>query len=167
MMGMMRNISTKVVNRYKIIRELWKGVAVPRSTYGYEVCKTTVKELDRMERIQNTVARIALGANSYTAVEALRGEMSWSKYRDRIAKLKANYKGKLIWMGDDAWAGYIHRFRTRSSWCGELRRIDRRYHLENAYEEQSYRKEINRCIISKSQSEWESGLLTKSSLDLY
>ena len=113
------------------------------------------------------VARIALGAKCYVAVEALRGEMAWSTYRDRISRMKANYKGKLIQSRIESWPGYIHRYRWASGWRKELRRIDKRYNLENAYHQNNYKETIKRMIIGKSQEEWEEGIRKKSTLQMY
>ena len=45
--------------------------------------------------IQNKVARLGLGANSFVATEALKGEMGWSNYEERVSRMKVNYKVKL------------------------------------------------------------------------
>ena len=167
MMGMIRNVTTKQVNIYKIARTLWKGVGIPRSTYGYEVCRVSGTELQRMEVIQNKVARLGLGANKFVATEALRGEMAWSTYKDRIYRMKANYKAKLIHRGPSSWPGYIYRDQGRSAWRADLRRIERRYNIQNVYAEENCLILIKNAVIAKAQEEWESGIAGKSSLSLY
>ena len=53
-------------------------MAVPRIMYGVNVMKWTNGELDKLEVIQNKVGRMALGADRYVGVEAIRGDMEWN-----------------------------------------------------------------------------------------
>ena len=61
--------------KYDVLREIWKGVAVLNVMYDMEVIAWGEKEIDKVEEGQNGVARMALNAPRYAAVEALRGEM--------------------------------------------------------------------------------------------
>ena len=169
MLGMLKSVSNKIADSYSMIRELWKGVGVPRSLYGYEVFKVNKEEMDRMEKIQNKIARLALGGNKYTAVEALRGEMGWSRYHERIVKMKANYKLRLEQMGqrnEGSWAAYIYRV-VGLDWVKEINRIDRKYLLRDLYFEENGRKLVEDAICLFGQTEWERGLNTKSTLRFY
>ena len=58
-----------------MLREVWKGVAVPSIMYGMDVIAWNENEIDKLEVGQCRVARLALSAPRYTAVEALRGDM--------------------------------------------------------------------------------------------
>ena len=58
--------------------------------YDLEVIGLTSREISHLEVIQNRVGRIAHGANRYVAVEALKGEMGWSRFRERIALAKTS-----------------------------------------------------------------------------
>lgn len=49
----------------------------------------------RLEAGQNRVARMALNAPRYAAVEALRGDMGWSTFRERHRKATLRYKIRL------------------------------------------------------------------------
>ena len=170
MIGMLNVVAAKCGNKYKIIRELWKGVGVPRSLYGYEVCKATKNELDRMERIQNKVARLALGANSFVATEALRGEMGWSTYEERVSKAKINYKVKLSTvsgLNERNWAGYVFRVCDKSVWHKEVKRIERKYNMQNVYESQNVKSCVKKKIREKGQQVWENGMNRKSTLNVY
>jgi hypothetical protein len=168
MLGMLRTVASKNANVYRMIRELWKGVAVPQSLYGYEVCTVTKKESEVMEKIQNKVGRLGLGANSYVAVEAIQGEMGWSTYRHRISRMKANFKARLLKMEECMWPKQVFDTWVNSKWKKSLGRIDRIYGLnEVLYGMENAKKEIKKKIFEKAQSEWEEGVQKKSTLSLY
>ena len=150
-----------------MIRELWKGVGVPRSLYGYEVCKVTKNEIDRMERIQNRVARMALGSNSFVAIEALRGEMGWSTYEERVSKMKLKYKVKLHGLGENNWAGYVFRECQGTTWHKEIKSLERKYDLRNVYESENAKVCVDRGVRAKWQQIWENGVNRKSTLSVY
>ena len=57
--------------------------------------------------IQNRVGRIGLGGNKYVAVEAIRGEMGWSSFKERGAKAILNFK---VRMDNNRW---ILNFKVR------------------------------------------------------
>ena len=80
-----------------------------------------------MERLQNKAERLRLGANSFVGVEALRVEMGWSRYEERVANLKAGYKMRLEKRGLENWAGYIYRVGEISEWHKGMRKIDQKY----------------------------------------
>ena len=62
------------------------------------------KEKRGLEIVQNRAARRGLGANRHVATEALRGEMGWSTFQERIDKTKLNYRVRLEHMSDKRWA---------------------------------------------------------------
>ncbi|KAG0713850.1 hypothetical protein GWK47_015278 [Chionoecetes opilio] len=76
--GRLGSVARCRANKYEVVRGLWKGVAVPSIMYGLETMVWSRKELDRLEVTQNKAGRIALRANRYVAVEAIRGDMGWS-----------------------------------------------------------------------------------------
>ena len=63
--------------------------------YGMDVIAWNESELEKLEVGQNKVARMALNAPSYAAVEALRGDMGWSTFRERYVKATLRYKARL------------------------------------------------------------------------
>ena len=92
MMGMIISAGSREINKYEHGRCLWKGMAVPHCLYGTEITNYRGEDLRRLEVIQNSVGRWCLGAPKSTATEALRGEMGWSSFQERIEK------GKLCFM---------------------------------------------------------------------
>ena len=67
-------------------------MAVPSVMYGVEAMAYTNAEWRKLQVIQNKVRRIGLGENKYVAVEAIRGEMGWSSFKERGAKVILNFK---------------------------------------------------------------------------
>ena len=115
------------------------------------------------------MARLGLGANNYTAIEALSGEMGWSRYQERIAKMKTNYKIKLeeVCQGnEDTWIAFVYRM-TSQEWVKEVNRIDRKYSLREFYQEEGKRKKVGRAICMYGQREWERGIEKKTTLRFY
>ena len=90
--GRLASIARYRANKYLVVRELWKGMAVPSIMYGMNVLNWTECELQKLEVIQNKVGRIALGANRYASVEAIRGDMGWSTFSERNMKGCIMYK---------------------------------------------------------------------------
>ncbi len=54
--------------------------------YGLKCMRWTAKELDQLEVVQSRAGRLALRANRYVAVEAVRGEAGWSTFDERTGK---------------------------------------------------------------------------------
>ena len=75
---------------------------MPRIMYGMDVIAcNNESEIDRLEVGQNRVVRMARNASRYTAVEALRGDMGWSTFRERLIKATLRYKIRFERMGDE------------------------------------------------------------------
>ena len=89
--GRLGSVARCRANKYEVVRGLWKGVAIPSIMYGLETTVWTRKDMNRLEALQNMTGRIALGANRYVAVEAIRGDMGWSTFREIIAKAVLRY----------------------------------------------------------------------------
>ncbi|MPC96497.1 hypothetical protein E2C01_091759 [Portunus trituberculatus] len=89
------------VSKDDVLREVWKSVAVPSIMYGMHVIAWNESEFDKLEEGQNRIGRMALNAPKYTAVEALRGDMGWSSFRERLVKATLRYKVRLERMDDE------------------------------------------------------------------
>ena len=95
MTGIIMNSGSRVVNKYEVHKSLWKGVAVPYCLYGAEVTMYREADIEKLEKTQNIMGRWGLGAPRCTAVEALRGDMGWSTFRERIIKGKLAFLKKI------------------------------------------------------------------------
>ena len=71
------------------MRGAWKGIAVPSVLYGMNTMNWYSEEMKKLEVIQNKIGRLGLGANRLLGIEAIRGDMGWSLFEERL------YNGKL------------------------------------------------------------------------
>ena len=102
-------------NKYEVMRGLWKGIAVPTIMYGTELTDLGKKEEKGIEIVQNRAARRGLGANKHVATEALKGEMGWSSFEERIDQAKIKYRLRLEYMNEKRWAKKVFNWRKRDS----------------------------------------------------
>ena len=103
-------------SKYDVLREVWKSVAVPCIMYGMDVMAWNEGEIDKLEVGQNRVARMALNAPRYAAVEGLRGDMGWSTFRERLMKATLRYKVRLEQMEDTRLARKVYLWNESSKW---------------------------------------------------
>ena len=101
--------------KYDVLREVWKSVAVPSVMYGMNVVTWKEGEIGKLEIGQNRVARMALNAPRYAALEALRGDMGWSTFRERQMKATLRYKVRLERMEDTRLARKVYLWNERHS----------------------------------------------------
>ena len=90
-------------------------MTVPSIMYGMDVIAWNESEIDRLEVGQNRVARMALNAPRYTALEALRCDMGWSTFRERLVKATLRYKVKLERMDDEGIAKEVYLWNESGS----------------------------------------------------
>ena len=64
---------------------------------------------------QNRVARMALNAPRYTAIETLRGDMGWSTFRERLIKSTLRYKISLERIADERIARKVYLWNESGS----------------------------------------------------
>ena len=95
-------------SKYDVIREVWKGVAVPSIMYSMDMMVWNKREVDKLEVCQNKIARAALGAPRYASVEALRGDMGYSLFCERMMKASIKYNVRLERINEDRWTRRKH-----------------------------------------------------------
>ena len=115
MYGIINGKTNCRVNKYEVIRGLWKGIAVPTIMYGTEIIGIGKKEMKGLEIVQNKAARKGLGANRHVGIEALRGDMGWSTFEERINMTKIKYRVRLEQMESSKWAKKVFIWRNRNS----------------------------------------------------
>ena len=116
--GRLGSVARMRASKYDVLREVWKTVAVPNIMYSMDVLVWNENDLDKLEVAQNKVARIALNAPRYAAVEALRGDMGWSTFRERLRKSTLRYKVRLERMDDARLARKVYLWNIRDSKWG-------------------------------------------------
>ena len=178
-------------NKYEVVRGIWKTVAVPGILYAMDTMSWSAEEVNKIEAIQNKVGRLGLGANRMVGTEAIRGDMGWSTFEERLFKGKLKYKIRLEKMDRNRWAKNVYlNSGTKSNWnkncsriagkCGFFRRwvdnVDggvREWVLslllgeENMYDERKWKGIINNNVKEHGLLKWKQGMEKKSTLKMY
>ena len=148
-------------------KSLWKGVAVPYCLYGSEVTNYREADIQRLEKVQNTVGRWGLGAPRSTAVEAIRGDMGWSTFKERIVKGKLGFLKKIEESSGERWAKRVMlENRRESTWSKETERWKRRENLRDVWNETNI-KGIKKKIEENGLAKWQEGTNRKATLKWY
>ena len=173
--GRLGSVARCRANKYEVVRGLWKGVAVPSIMYGLETTVWSKKDMNRLEVLQNMTGRIALGANRYVAVEAIRGDMGWSTFRERLAKAVLRYRVRLQRMDEGKWAKKVYEWNVYGRWAqesynvelwvGELGMLVRGVIRHGSVD--ASKREINRRVKEKGRAEWRRGMSEKRTLEWY
>ena len=74
----------------------YKYLGMEMSQNGCEKAKN-----EKLSLANQWVGRLGLNAPRYTAVEALRGDMDWSTFRERLIKSTLRYKIRIERMDDE------------------------------------------------------------------
>ena len=164
--GMILNGGSRVINRYEVGRSLWKGMAVPYCLYGSELITFTEKDLHHFEKVQDMMGRWALGAPKCTGLEAIRGDMGWSSFRERITKGKLTFIKRVEGL-EDRWAKKVMmKNRPGSMWRKEIKRWKRKENLEADWDRLKV-KDIKKRIETNGRYRWRTGIEKKSTLKWY
>ena len=78
------SILTRSCARLLIGKVYWKSIALPTILYGANVIDFTKTEIQKLQRIENSVGRKIMNAPSYTQEAALRREIGISSMKGRI-----------------------------------------------------------------------------------
>ena len=167
MSGMIINGRSRNINKYEVGRSLWKGIAVPFCLYGSEIINDREGDIMQLEKVQNIIGRWGLGAPRSTAVEAIRGDMGWSTFKERIIKGKLGFRKKIEGMSEERWAKRIMEENwIRSTWRKETDRWKRRENLEQDWNNMRF-KEIKKRIEENGLNRWKAGLREKVTMKWY
>ena len=91
--------------------------------YGMEVVRSNRMEEEKRERVQDKIGRVSLGANRYVARDAIRGEMGWSPFNERISEAKGKFKLRPEEMDENRWPKKVCRcISERGKWNRECKR---------------------------------------------
>lgn len=78
-------------NKLLIGKTYWKSIVLPTILYASAIIGFTKQEIEELQKIENSVYRVILGAPKYTQVAALRGEIGASKMETRIRENQIKY----------------------------------------------------------------------------
>ena len=145
-------------------------MAVQSIMYGMDVIAWSESEIEKLEVGQNRIVRIAINAPRYAAVEALRGDMGCSTFRERHMKATLRYKVRLERMEDTRLARKVYLWNVMNSKWGKkcMKMIDRSSMLVRWIHpplgERQYVYEWRLMNRSREGLEWE-GRKWKSEID--
>ena len=123
-LGRLSSIAKYRGSKYDVCRELWKGMAVPSIMYGASGLTWNDCEIQKLEAVQNKIGRVALGANGYAGVAAIRGDMGWSSFYERHMKACVLFKVRIDKMEYDRWVKRVHLItKGKSKWMKACRRL--------------------------------------------
>ncbi|KAF2352525.1 Steadiness box (SB) domain [Trinorchestia longiramus] len=77
--------------------------------FGMNVMAWNGGDLEKLEVLQKRVGRLALGTPKWTAAEALRGDLGWSLFSERMVKAVLNYKQKEIHSMSSSMEQHVHQ----------------------------------------------------------
>ena len=167
MSGMIINGGSRVVNKYDIGRSLWKGVGVPYCLYGTEITYYREGDIAQLEKVQNVVGRWGLGAPRSTAVEAIRGDMGWSSFKERIVKGKLGFLKKIEQSSEERWMKKIMIDNgNKSTWGKELERWKRRENMREEWNEMGIR-DVKKRVETNGLNRWQEGMNGKTTMKWY
>ena len=106
--GRLASVARYRANNYEVLRVLWKAVAVPSMMYGMNVINWNERDMQKFDEVQSKVGIVALGANRYAAVEAIRGDMGWSTFSERCMKVSIGYKIRIKRMPEDRYMKKVY-----------------------------------------------------------
>ena len=177
-------------NKYEVLRGLWKSIAIPGILYAMNVINWNIEEINKMEVIQNKVGRLGLGANRMVGIEAIRGDMGWSSFEERIFKGELKYKIRLEKMRDVRWAKKVYlESGTKSKWNKNCIRIANKCGFGRVWvngigptgewrlavtpgdntdhDEGKWKGFINNRVQEYGLNKWLNGINNKSTLSMY
>ena len=170
MANLTHSVSVRSCNKLLIGKTYWKSVVLPSLLYASAVITWNKKELDTLQRIENNVWRVVLGAPGYTPIAALRGDVGCSNMVGRDRKNKLKYV-KYILNGSSDLMKHVFNDMYNTGKDNLIRTI-KNYMMElgidnlNQLMELSDSALLNR-INELDEREWLHELQEKSSLRLY
>ena len=91
LMNLTYSVIAGSTNRLIVGKTYWKSVALPSILHGSAVIEWTTGEMEKLQRVENSVWRGILGAPGYTPITVLQGEIGTSSVKYRDMKTKINY----------------------------------------------------------------------------
>ena len=169
MANMTFSIIARSCNRLMVGETYWKSVVLPSVLIGNSVVVWKRDELSKLQCIENSVWRQVLGAPSYVAVEALRGEVgcSTSEERDMVSKLTyVNY----IRNGESDLMKRVLEERiedARDPWVRTVNGYLRTLEVSLTDIARYKKDEIKRKVHEWGNRQWKQSMERKSTMEIY
>ena len=160
------SVIEKSVNKLLIGKTYWKNVALPSVLHGIPIIDMTKTDLDKIQRIENSVYRKILGGQRYAPNCTLRGEIGASLMHSRYKESKLNYYRYAVNSKNELLRGII----------GDMEEKEHKWYLEcktNMQElgimniEDETKSSLKMKIRDQDHELWMSELNEKRSLSIY
>jgi hypothetical protein len=166
-----------------ILRTLWKMVAVPSLTHCNAVLSISAATRKRLDVIQRSVGRKALGCSMGVATEFIEGEFGCSSFEMRETCAKKVFKTRIESLEEDRWVrklitakDYIKQFEEvsmgDSKFDKRMRKLEQNFEIGNVVKtvemrNTAFKREIKRLVDTAATKLWDNDRRKKSSLRMY
>lgn len=168
--NMTYSIIARSCNKILIGKTYWKAVVLPCLLYGVGVVTWSKAELEKLQKIENSVWRCLLGAPGYTPIAAMRGDVGASCMNIRDVKTKLKYvkyamqssnEMLRVVMGEmllDAKDEYVRKIKEYLNLL-EIENVEELVNLTN--------RQIEMKSRGRDEMAWKEELSAKSTLEIY
>jgi hypothetical protein len=161
---------------------LWRSLIVPLLEYGCEVWEPNKRNRERIERVQKRAGKAMLGCSSKMGDVVVRGELGWTTMEGRREMIKLRFFGRLVRMKEDRVVRRMFALRwgqggeEDKGWCGEVRRLLRKYNLEEWAEKEAWgglpknemwKKVVETEMRRVEEEKWRKDMEENGTLDTY
>ena len=94
--GMIKFASNRSGDKLIFGREAWKGIAVSKLMYGCGAIAGELKHIKCMDGMQNQMGRWLWSSGQNVSNALIRGEIGWSTFKEREAKVKLDWFRRII-----------------------------------------------------------------------
>ena len=171
MANMTYSVTARACNKLLIGKTYWKSVVLPCVMTGAAVIQWNEKEIEQLQKLENSVWRKIFGAPSYTPNATLRGEAGASSMKSRDMTQKLNYVAYLVKNGSDllkrVFENMWHTQRP-TNWILQIKTYMEKVGIANTVQLKEMGKEEIRKMVNRfDETTWLEELREKSTLTLY
>ena len=171
MSGVTFSVIARSCNKLLIGKTYWKSVVLPSILTAGAVVDWNTGELERLQVIENTVWRQILGAPSYVAVEALRGEIGCATVIERDMKIKLCYLRYILERKNDLLTEILiemKEFKRAGQWLKDVRKYMNDINIRSMESLlQINEKNIKAKVREWGEERWRAEMEKKSTLSIY
>lgn len=163
-------IISQSCNKILIGKTFWKSIVLPSVLYGSSIFGYTKREINELQRIENSVYRVILGAPSYAQLPTLRGEIGSSTMENRIRENQLNY---LKYVEENERNGLLRRiieekFKDKKDyWIQTTREFMKNIKLTYSELKEIGKQNLKKKVRECDKEYWKKEVAEKSSLKIY
>ncbi len=163
--------STTAKSCSKIIvgKTFWKSIALPAILYGSNITEFKTEEINKLQRIENSVYRQIMGAPSYSQVASLRGEIGSSLMKTRLTETRIIFYKNLVENNRNELLQRIleEMKASRHKWIKEIEKYVKETGITYEKLKIAKKEELKEIIRKWDTQQWKEEMEKKSSLKIY